>query len=222
MPKSLSSNARSSAWKYVTRGFSGRPQQRKGEEWRCSDLAGRMSELSGCGAGAEMTLALLLVRDAQARREPVAWVSAEASTFFPPDAAEMGIDLSVLPVIRLQDASGVGRAAERLLRSGAFGLLVLDLWSRSDMPRPLQSRLAGLARKHDTALLCLTQKNTRQASLGPLVSLRCAAERILPNDDLLGGSILCRMQVIKDRHGASRRHHDFVCRSLPGLDFRGR
>ena len=51
----------------------------------------------------------------------------EQGGFFPPDAAEGGVDLDALLVVRARDLSSMASAADQLARSGAFGLLVVDL-----------------------------------------------------------------------------------------------
>ena len=95
--------------------------------WGRAGLSGRLVELSGEGASAVLTAAMGLVRDAQEERETTAWVATQKSLFFPPDAAAGGIDLGALAVIRVPDLPYVPRAADKLARSGAFGLIVLDL-----------------------------------------------------------------------------------------------
>jgi recombination protein RecA len=168
------------------------------------ELAGRLVELSGEGASAVLTLAVGLVLDAQAAREPVAWVSSDESSFYPPDLAESGVDLAALVVVRLPLAnharssarsSPLAVAAERLLRSGAFGLCVLDLGKRAELSQPLQSRLLGLAQRHHAALLCLTEKAEETPSLGSLVSLRAQAVRTW----LARDRFACELRVRKDK-----------------------
>jgi recombination protein RecA len=105
-------------------------------------------------AGARTTGAVSLVVHAQRRGEPVAWVErAAVGALYPPDLADAGVDLDRLVVVRVPDqprgaAPSTGkttrrdgrtprgrlggttsalRAAELLLRSGAFGLVVVDL-----------------------------------------------------------------------------------------------
>ena len=95
--------------------------------WCHSELVGRLVELSGQGATATLTLAFGLLLDAQRLGETAAWVAAGPRLFYPPDVAEGGVDLAALAVIRTHGAAAAARAADRLLRSGAFGLLVLDL-----------------------------------------------------------------------------------------------
>ena len=79
------------------------------------------------------------------------WVTSTESVFYPPDAVHGGIDLAALAVIRVLHAASIPRAGEKLLRSGGFGLVVLDLGT-ADVPMPLQSRLTGLAQHHHAGL----------------------------------------------------------------------
>ncbi len=102
--------------------------------WKLAALAGRVSELSGFGPTSALSLTFSLVLEAQQRGEPVAWITSRTSTFFPPDAAANGVDLDALPVVFVPDAPAAARAAECLGRSGAFGLLVLDLVSCTEAP----------------------------------------------------------------------------------------
>lgn len=185
------------------------PHVRRGVEWRrdarpvaaprwtLGELTGRVCELSGCGATARLSLAFSTVREAQRGGEPVAWVTGRESTFFPPDAVVCGIDLAALPVVLAGDAPTAVRAAERLARSGGFGLIVVDLSDLGErVPAALQSRLAALALDHDLAVVCLTDKpDERTESLGPLVNLRARAGR----RDRGGGRFGCRVEVIKDK-----------------------
>ena len=153
------------------------PTPRAPADWRLSELAGRLVELSTRGASAPLTLTFRLVLDAQRQGEPVAWVTPGQESFYPPDAAEGGIDLDALVVVRVPSPRSVARAAGKLLQSGAFGLIVLDMSADDEMPTPLQMRLAGLAQKHHTALLCLTEKAPEAPSIGSLVAVRVHAER---------------------------------------------
>ena len=67
---------------------------------------------------------------------------------------------------------GAVKAAELLLRSGGFGLLVLDV--REAAPArdaAWQGRLLGVAREHDSRVLLLSDGTSHAGSLGPLVSV---------------------------------------------------
>ncbi|MFT3921605.1 MAG: hypothetical protein QM778_03635 [Myxococcales bacterium] len=114
---------------------------------------------------------------AQVEGEPCAWVSPrDESSFYPPDFAQVGIDLSALVLVRVPPEAGshgVVRASELLLRSGAFGMLVVDF--SHGVPRgelSWQSRLSGLLRMHDARVVLLTKSEAHQPSLGPMVGLR--------------------------------------------------
>jgi recombination protein RecA len=180
--------------------------------WTLADLAGRLGELSGSGATAVLTLAFALVLEAQHQGEPVAWITTTESSFYPPDAAEGGVDLDALLVVRVLDARGAARAADRLVRSGAFGLVVLDLRS-AEVPTPLQMRLAGLAQKYQTAVLCLTEKGDAAPSLGSLVCLRVHAQRKKLSKDQFS----CELTVLKDKRRGPTWKYTEGCRGPAGL-----
>lgn len=152
------------------------------EPWGLDALRGRLVELSARGATATLTAAIELVVEAQQAAEPVAWVTLGNATFYPPDVADSGVDLAALAVVRVHDALAAARAAERLLRSGGFGLVVLDFGGGGDQPVALpiacQGRLVTLAQTHDAAVVCLTEKPGEAPSLGSLVSLRAEAIRL--------------------------------------------
>ena len=150
------------------------------ERWGLDALRGRLVELSACGAAATLTAAIELVLEAQRAAEPVAWVALGGGTFYPPDAADSGVDLAALVVVRVLDPTTAARAAERLLRSGAFGLVVLDLGGGGgvvEVPMAHLGRLVKLAQAHDAAVVCITEKTSDATSLGSLVSLRAEALR---------------------------------------------
>jgi recombination protein RecA len=173
------------------------------ERWSLAGLSGRLVEISARGATATLTTAVDLVLEAQLDDQPVAWMTLGDVMFFPPDLADSGIDLAALVVVRVADASAAARAAERLLRSGGFGLVVLDFCSGGAgvLPMAHQGRLVTLAQTHHAAVVCITEKPSDAASLGSLVSLRAEALRLAERD----GGVAVR--VIKDkRHGPGWSH----------------
>ena len=181
--------------------------------WSRMQLAGRLCELSSIPGSALLTAAFRLVLDAQMEGEPVAWITAMPDTFFPPDAAANGVDLNALVVIRVPGAQAAARSADRLLRSGSFGLIVMDLNSNPTIPTPLQARLVQQARTHDTAILCLTAKAREAPSLGSMVSLRGQTSCRRLGDDRFQYDI----EILKDRrHGPGWRHTE-ICRGPDGL-----
>ncbi len=172
--------------------------------WTLSEVAGRLVEISSSTASAALTLTFTLIHEAQQCGEPVGWVTLADSFFYPPDAARGGADLAALVVVRLTHAESIARAGEKLLRSGGFGIVVLDLGT-ADIPMPLQTRLTGLAHRYHTALVCLTEKSRAAFSLGSLVSLRAHAEKKRLEDNRFA----CALQVLKDkRRGPTWNYED--------------
>ena len=155
--------------------------------WGLESMRGRLVELSGHAAPATLTAAVDLVLEAQHAAEPVAWLRLEASSFFPPDLADSGVDLDALVVVRVVDPTAAARAAARLLQSGAFGLVVLDFAGGGTLELPMaqQGRLVGLAQNHDAAVVCLTDKPADLPSLSSLVSLRAEVSHTGDRDDAI-------------------------------------
>ncbi len=175
--------------------------------WGLLDLSGRVVEVSG---PARLTAAFALVLDAQRRGEAVAWVALQGSTFYPPDAAESGVDLRAVAVVRVSDFLGALVAADEALRSGAFGLVVVDAHPlKPELPPATLSRLSGLAYRHDVALVFLTEKGEEEPSLGSLVSLRAVARRV--------GLSGLQVKVLKDKRRGPGRTHEEPCHGPPGL-----
>jgi recombination protein RecA len=189
--------------------------------WRLDELAGRLVELSGERSSAQLTAAFGLVLEAQLCGDRAAWVTFEHSAFFPPDAAAGGVDVESLPVGRISNAPAAARAAEHLVRSGGFGLVVLDLSSAADaarstksqaLPVPMLTRLLGLARTHHAAVLVLTRKSPDISSLNSLISLRAEAQRSARE-----GGYDVRVRVLKDKRRAPGWDHVETCRGSAGL-----
>ena len=173
-----------------------RGEQHAETKWSLATLRGRLVELSARGASATLTTAMEIVVEAQTQHEPVAWLTLANGTFYPPDVAESGVDLAALVVVRVPEPGIAARTAERLLRSGAFGLVVIDLGGELALPVAQQGRLVTLAQTHDAALVCLTEKPEDASSIGSLVSLRAEALRI---GRLGGGELALRLRVLKDK-----------------------
>ena len=163
--------------------------------WGLPALRGRLVELSARGASATLTASIDLVIEAQRDGEPVAWIMGPQGSFYPPDVADSGVDLAALVVVRVPELTAATRAAERLLRSGAFGLVVIDLGTEAiEVPIAHQSRLVTLAQAHDAAVVCLTEKTADSGSIGSLVSMRAEALRVRS-----AGGFELTLRVIKDK-----------------------
>lgn len=178
---------------------------------------GRIVELSGATGGgfgtARTTTAVSIVRHAQADGETAAWVMPRDAPLYPPDLQEAGVDLDALVVVHVPMAAlpyGPCRAAELLLRSGAFGLVLVDLGGLTLPAATLSAwlgRVLGLARQHESRVVLLTEKPTHADSLGTLVGVRIeshlhrAAE--IPGHDVpLVPLFTVEHQVIKNKSGA--------------------
>ena len=165
--------------------------------------AGQLLELSGGRPGKLSTVASLIAH-AQGQGEPVAWVGArDEAGFYPPDFVLGGIDLAALVVVRVPSASGphaLVRAAELLLRSGAFGLVTIDFGS-APVPRgelAWQARLSGLVRKHEARVVLITASSREAPSLGPLIALR-----VEPETQRDGARVVLTQHLLKSKLGLS-------------------
>ncbi|HXV64774.1 MAG TPA: recombinase A [Vicinamibacteria bacterium] len=199
------------------------PRDRR-DVWSLASMEGRLVEISGHRAAANLTAAFGLVLEAQRKDEPVAWVTLEKSSFFPPDAADSGVDLKRLAVVRVSDLRAASRATVELTRSGGFGLVVLDLGPEAfqenkgrrsrqskKLSVPIITKLVGLAQKTATAVVALTDKTGEASSLSSLVSLRAEAHR---NPDAPSE---VEIVILKDkRRGPGRRYRE-VYRAPAGL-----
>jgi len=181
--------------------------------WDLGGLAGRFIEITGGTNGAVLTAAARLILQAQQHDRLAAWIGRRTSTFYPPDFAASGIDLNALPVIRTPDGIRAARAADTLLRSGGFAVVVLDLGRKANIPLSAQSRLAGLAKKHNTALVCLTRNDQKAAPLGPLVCIRAEAHKTRDDFDRFA----CALRIVKDKRLGAGANHVEVCRGPDGL-----
>jgi recombination protein RecA len=140
--------------------------------WQLDSLVGILAEISEELASGAVSFAAEIMADAQDHGHPVAWVAGGDSVFFPPDLAERGIDLSAVAVIRVSGETDTLTAAEWLVRSGSFGLVLVDTepgWKVSDAAL---GRLQKLAEHGQTAVVFLTRKRGNDPSLGSRISLR--------------------------------------------------
>ena len=182
-----------------------------GERWTLAALRGRLVELVGGARSANLSMACRLVGEAQTAGDFAAWVATHRDVFFPPDFAAAGVDLGGLPVVwalppgdgrsapqpgafrpgaaRPGGAGGqpviaaeASRAAERLLRSGAFGLIVVDLARDLTLTPAAQGRLLRLAEHHAALVLILRRKRRDGFYSGSLVTVRAesSCEQIGP------------------------------------------
>ena len=202
----------------TTRAVTADPAGTASQAWSLETMLGRLTELSRGAASAVLSLTFRLVLEAQLRDEPVCWITRRESCFFPPDAAASGVDLEALAVVRVPEARQAPRAADTLVRSGGFGLVVVDLGSVQQLPLAVQTRLSGLAHKHHAALLLLTDKTRGSPSLGSLISLHIEATRVKAAPTAADSQRFeCRVHVLKDKRQGNGWQHQEAFRGPTGL-----
>ncbi|MEO6951189.1 MAG: recombinase A [Polyangia bacterium] len=176
------------------------------------ELSGRLTELRH--AGGALSWVFSLVTEVQQRGEVAAYVCGPGATFYPPDAFAGGVDLAALPIVLTEDLAARARAADELLRSGAFALVVVDLVGATGRVSPaLLTRLHGLVQKHHSALVFVTDE-AADGTIGSLVSLRAVARRTTHPD-----LTRCRitLDVMKDKRRAPGWSAELVRSLPPGL-----
>ena len=87
-------------------------------------VRGRLCELRDTSASAALSALVQLVWQAQCVGEPAAWIHGGTAGLHVGDLHQAGVDPAALVIVRLWKETDALRAAERLLRSGAFGVLV--------------------------------------------------------------------------------------------------
>lgn len=164
---------------------------------------GRLIELSGGPDGARSSAAVQILLESQREGDPVAWIQPRGAPLYPPDLSAAGLDLDGLLVVHVPERAGpagLPKAAELVMRSGAFGAVVLDVGEADDgrrLPRgeAWLGRLASLARERDCRCVVLGPRPER--SLGPLVAVRFGPRRrrVRPGRHAIDATIL------KDKSG---------------------
>jgi recombination protein RecA len=188
--------------------------------WNLEALAGAMAEISAPGPAAGVLAAVRLLLDAQERGEPAAWIVAGDSLPYAPDLSDAGIDLEALPFVRVTGTVAGARAAEHLLRSGAFGFVILDLTvlekarrSGTALHPAAQMRLAALCRRHQAGLLLLARKPEGAPPIASLASMRAQGTVRRTAFD----RFTFQLQVLKDKRQGTGWSHEEICRGPDGL-----
>ncbi len=163
--------------------------------WNLREVQGRLVEISEPLPIAALSFCFLLVHEVQMAGGYAAWVGSTDSTFYPPDAEKGGIDLRNLPILRLSDTQSKGRAAEVLLRSGAFQLVLLDIGCDHAISVARLAQLNGLVRKHNACAVFLTRKQHGEQSVGSLISLYARTSR----QHVETNSFSCELQILRDK-----------------------
>ena len=176
--------------------------------WERAAFNGVLTELVGGPRSANVSVASRLILQTQTAGEQVAWVATHRDVFFPPDMAAAGVDLAALPVVWAADgpaeepvatgrrhAGRAVRAAEQLLRSGAFGLIIIDLAKDLTFRAAGQGRLLRLAEHNDAQVLIIRRKREDGAYSGSLVAVRVESSR----EQIGPGRFRCTITNTKDK-----------------------
>jgi recombination protein RecA len=176
---------------------------------------GRLSEVEGHGATSAI---VRLVAEAQSQGEPVAWITGATSSVHPPDLAAGGIHLHSLAFLRIKDDAKQTtrlRAAELVLRSGAFALVVIEAPPAHDLPARALSRLHAMARRYNTRVV-FRRCHHSKVSLGPLIGLKIHVAREIHGSQ--GERLSFRVQKNKARQPTSNAEMRFGLQMPDGID----
>ncbi len=180
-----------------------------------SRFQGQISELSAERGQAYINLVFDLIVEAQSRREPVAWIGDRPSIFYGPDARHRTIDWQAVALISLVSARDRARAADQLLRSGAFGLVIIDLAGATapHIGDPLMHRLAQWSRRHTTATLFINDVTAESKALSPLLQRRVCARW----SDVDAERLIATYTITKDKRQAPGAQIEEVYHGPMGL-----
>jgi recombination protein RecA len=140
--------------------------------------SGRLTEIVGARGSGATTLVRQIVAGALAAGRWVAYVDG-ARMLAPRDWAALG-GTRCLWIIRPPNVERSAWCADVLLRSGAFGLVIID--RGPPLTRPVAVRLSRLARDRDAALVVVSNESAG-AIVGSAVRLRVSAGRRAPNTE---------------------------------------
>lgn len=169
-------------------------------------VRGRLCELRDTSASAALSALVQLVWQAQCAGEPAAWIHGGTAGLHVSDLLQVGVDPAALVIVRLWKETDALRAAERLLRSGAFGVVVLDLRHTNAFGAPEAGRMAKLAETYQTAVVVLSAQPLSVAA-GSLVSLRLTVHR----KRLPDGRFQRTFEILRDKqYGQQSLQHDEV------------
>ncbi|MDQ6930114.1 MAG: hypothetical protein M3126_05550 [Candidatus Eremiobacteraeota bacterium] len=124
-------------------------------------------------------------------------------TLFPPALARAGVRLERLLVMPACDPIGIARATDILLRSHAFGIVLMPAVS---LKAAVWTRLAGLAHHANALLIALGPQASSELGYFASARIRCGIERVFWTQasglfcELAGYDI--RADVIKNKRAA--------------------
>ncbi len=176
------------------------PEQRG--SFSFSTLSGRLTEFVITPPSGVYTALATLIYEAQCNGEPCVWIAGfpdPAPIFYPPDFAANGIDVSALAVIRTSDSRMLFRAIEHLLKSNGFGLIIMDLSEKIEIPQGKVGTFARLASRNGSAVCFVTRGKRR--TLGSLISVRFEVKRgVFSSSKGIDTSEYLHIRALKDKN----------------------
>jgi RecA/RadA recombinase len=132
--------------------------------------------------------------------------------FYPPALAAAGVDLGRLLVVAAEDAAGVARAADIVLRAAAFGVVVIPAVS---LRAQAWTRLASLAHRANALLVALGPGATDELRYFASLRVRLEASHVRWSGgeglfSALAG-IGVDASVLKHKRAAPGKHARFDC-----------
>ncbi len=174
-------------------------------------VTGRLAEISGSG---RLSVASSLLAEAQQEGELCGWISTTLHTVFPPDLENNGVDLSLLYFFWIDTPGGATKALEYLLRSEAFGLVILDMSKHPGVQDGISGRLMRLAGKVRCGVVALSDlQDAPQSIFGSLTSLRINT-RLEPASD---GRLAVALTAERDRSAAPHWRRRLTYHAPTGL-----
>lgn len=134
---------------------------------------GTIASLEGPPSSGRTAIAARLL--AAGTRQGLAAVIDDGS-FYPPALARAGVRLERLLFMPATDPVGIARAADILLRSHAFGIVVLPAPA---VKAAVWTRLAGLAHHANALLVALATEATSELGYFASARVRCRLARVL-------------------------------------------
>jgi len=136
-------------------------------------------------------------------------------SFYPPALAAAGVDLERLLIVRANDAQSVARAADILLRSAAFGVVVMPAVT---LRAAAWTRLASLTHRANALLVALGTNASDELRFFASLRIRlqsshvCFAGESGPFCALAGTRI--EAAVLKHKRAAPGKRAEFACTSF--------
>lgn len=179
-----------------------------------ANLSGRLTQIVNTPSAPAVSAVFFIVAEAVTSKEPLIWINQSNIVFFPPDLERMGIPPSLVPIVRSRDTRGTLRSIEHVLRSGAYGLVVVNTGGSFSVAQGRLGTFARLVDMHGTALIFITEEDEDRApSLGSGISLQCSVRLKKTGANTFG----VRITAVKDKNRSPGWAETKTCYGPPGL-----